>query len=223
MTKALLIFEKQWLHAALLLPLLAGLILLANLEVVRQGSLFGVRSLVWLMLSAAIAIVHQVYVWFCWRTELHAQLLSRALGAVAFTAYASVFSALGVARVAAVLLLAISNRGTIPLPPLLLQVLAVLALLPAIYLFYSVARYFGFARAFGIDHFDPHYRSLPFVRDGIFRFTPNAMYAFGFLLLWGIALWFASVGALVVALFNHLYIWVHYHATERPDIKRIYG
>jgi len=24
-------------------------------------------------------------------------------------------------------------------------------------------------------------------------------------------------------LFNHLYIWVHYYATERPDIDFIYG
>ena len=35
-------------------------------------------------------------------------------------------------------------------------------------------------------------------------------------------MWFASVAALAVALFNHLYIWVHYFATERPDMQRIY-
>jgi len=29
--------------------------------------------------------------------------------------------------------------------------------------------------------------------------------------------------ALAVALFNHLYIWVHYYATELPDMARIYG
>lgn len=78
-------------------------------------------------------------------------------------------------------------------------------------------------RAFGADHFDPSMRSIPFVRGGIFRFTSNAMYVFGFLLLWVPALWWASAGALCAALFNHLYIWVHYYATERPDIVRIYG
>ena len=67
------------------------------------------------------------------------------------------------------------------------------------------------------------YRSSSFVRKGIFRFTRNGMYVYGFLLLWVPALWFASLAALAVALFNHLYIWVHYFATERPDMERIYG
>jgi hypothetical protein len=49
------------------------------------------------------------------------------------------------------------------------------------------------------------------------------MYVFGFLTLWVPGLWFASAAALVVALFNHLYIWVHYYSTELPDMKRIYG
>ncbi|MCB0167803.1 MAG: hypothetical protein KDI79_26490, partial [Anaerolineae bacterium] len=60
-------------------------------------------------------------------------------------------------------------------------------------------------------------------RKGIFRFTRNGMYTYGFLLLWVPALWYASLAALGVALFNHLYIWVHYYVTELPDIKRIYG
>ena len=41
--------------------------------------------------------------------------------------------------------------------------------------------------------------------------------------LWVPALWLASMAALCVALFNHLYIWVHYYSTELPDMKRIYG
>ena len=78
-------------------------------------------------------------------------------------------------------------------------------------------------RAFGIDHFDASYRTRPFVRQGIFRFTSNGMYIFGFFILWVPGLWFASVAALCVALFSHLYIWVHYFSTELPDIRRIYG
>jgi len=33
---------------------------------------------------------------------------------------------------------------------------------------------------------------------------------------------FLSKTALLIALFNHLYIWVHYYFTENPDIKFIY-
>jgi hypothetical protein len=49
------------------------------------------------------------------------------------------------------------------------------------------------------------------------------MYAFGFLLIWFPGLWYASLAALAAALFSHLYIWVHYYCTERPDMQRIYA
>jgi protein-S-isoprenylcysteine O-methyltransferase Ste14 len=133
------------------------------------------------------------------------------------------FSILGISRAALVLVVAVSNRDTLNMDPLALKLLAIIALIPAAYLFYSVKRYFGFKRAFGIDHFDERYRSLPPVRKGILRLTRNGMYVFGFLLLWVPGLWFASLTGLSVALFNHLYIWVHYFTTELPDMKRIYG
>jgi len=91
------------------------------------------------------------------------------------------------------------------------------------YLFYSVRTYFGFNRAYGIDHFDESYRHLPFVREGIFKYTSNAMYTFGFLVLWVPGLIFFSKAALLAACFNHVYIWVHYYTTELPDIRYIYG
>lgn len=49
------------------------------------------------------------------------------------------------------------------------------------------------------------------------------MYVFGFLMAWIPGLWFGSAAGLVVALFSHAYIWVHYIATERPDMRRIYS
>ena len=41
--------------------------------------------------------------------------------------------------------------------------------------------------------------------------------------LWGIALVFGSWNALVVALFQHAYIWVHMYCTETPDMRWVYG
>ena len=64
---------------------------------------------------------------------------------------------------------------------------------------------------------------MAFVKPGIFRFTSNGMYVFGFSQLWVPGLRWGSAAALVVAAFNHIYIRVHYHATELPDIRRIYG
>jgi hypothetical protein len=218
-----LIFERQWLHAVGLVALLAGCTWAAQAGVVQQGGLWGLTSLDWYWIAILTAVLHQVYVWLCWRVELHGKGLTRLLGGAAFAAYASGFALIGISRVVGVFVLAYANQDSVTANPTALKIAAAVALVPALYLFYSVKRYFTFRRAFGADHFDPAVRHMPFVRGGIFRFTSNGMYVFGFLLLWVPALWWASAAALVVALFNHLYIWVHYFATERPDIARIYG
>ena len=223
MSQTLLIFERQWLHALLLAALLAGMVLVTGFDGVRTGQLWEVATPVWLWLAVGLAIAHQIYVWFCWRTQLHASWLTRTLGNYGFPLYAVGFSLIGILRVFVVFIVAISNQYTLPANAIALKILAIIVLVPAVYLFYSVKRYFGFKRAFGIDHFDNEYRSMPFERRGIFRFTRNGMYTYGFLLLWFPAFWWASSAALSIAIFNHLYIWVHYFATELPDIKRIYG
>jgi len=217
------VFGRQWLHLLGLLVLLPGLAAMARLESVQEGTLWGWGTLTWFWLAAGIAVAHQSYVWLCWRLELHAKGLSRVLGERAFPLFAMGFALLGLSRVAVVVVLAVANQQTLPGPAWVGQGLAVLALGPALYLFYSVHRYFGFRRAFGADHFDPHYRSMPLVREGIFRYTSNGMYVYGFLILWVPGLWFGSAAAVAVALFNHLYIWVHYFATEKPDMDHIYG
>jgi len=221
---AALVFEGQGLHAIALILLLAGCFLLSRLPVFDTGALWGIATRGWFWIAVGIAVTHQVYVWVCWRAQLHAQLLTRLLGPAAFPSYAVGFSILGIARVVAVFLLAAAGAGTATgVDPVVLRALALVALAGALYLFYSVKRYFTFKRAFGIDHFDPSYRTMPMVKGGIFRFTANGMYVYGFLLIWVPGLWSGAVAALVAALFNHLYIWVHYFATERPDMRRIYG
>jgi hypothetical protein len=223
MSAGRLIIARQWLHIVLLAALFVPLVWASRMDAVRVGRLWGIGTLTWFWIATAIPIVHQVYVWFCWRTELHARLLSRMLGPRGFGLYAVGFAVLGISRLASVFLLASANRGTVSASVTQLRVLAIVVAIPSAYLFCSVARYFGFRRAMGIDHFDPACRTQPLVRQGIFCFTSNGMYAFGFLLLWVPGLWCASAAALVAAAFNHLYIWVHYFATERPDMQRIYG
>jgi len=120
-------------------------------------------------------------------------------------------------------ILAVSNRNTLPSNPEVMITAAIIMAAAVIYLLYSIGKYFSFTRALGIDHFDESYRVMPLVREGIFRFTPNSMYVVGFLILWIPALLFSSVAALVIALFSHLYIWVHYFTVEKPDMIRIYG
>ena len=49
------------------------------------------------------------------------------------------------------------------------------------------------------------------------------MYIYGFLILYIPGLLLLSKAALLVAIFNHIFIWAHYYFTERPDMKKIYG
>ena len=48
------------------------------------------------------------------------------------------------------------------------------------------------------------------------------MYTFGLLVLWIPAFLFQSVTALIIAALSHAYAWVHYFATEKPDMAHIY-
>lgn len=217
------IWHRQWLHLLILAMLLIIMWSVQDLPGMRDGSALGLSSLQWFWISLSAAILMQVYVWFCWRLQLYRNLLTRIFDSNAFTLFASGFSIVGILRVVTVFILAWSNRGTLPGDDLILQITAILLLIPALWLFYSVKRYFGIKRAMGIDHFEPEYRNLPFVREGIFCYTDNGMYTFGFLIFWVPALWFGSIAAIFAALFNHLYIWVHYYTTELPDIEQIYG
>ena len=217
------IFEKQLLHLLYLMLLLVGLFLFSNVDGFRKGELWGVETITWLYSFVGITVIHQVFVWFCWRTELYAGWLSRWFGHRAFAVYALLFFIFIVSRPLFITFLAIANKETIPISPTFSVILVIILAVPSIYLMYSIARYFGFKRAFGMDHFDGSYRRKALVKKGIFRHTRNGMYVYGLLILWIPGFLFSSLTALGAALFSHIYIWVHYFCTEKPDMGFIYG
>ena len=218
-----LIFEKQVLHAVLLAILLVGVFAAAQTEGFLTGRFLGMSTATWFYLAVACPVLHQLYVWFCWRTELHLSLITRTFGEKGFTYYYIIFMVLLILRPILITGLAISNRNSLDCNQLLFYGLAFIFALLCAYVFYSVMKYFGLKRALGIDHFDSSYRRKPLVRQGIFRFSSNSMYVFGLLLLWIPGLLCFSKAALLVALFSHIYVWVHYYCVEKPDMKRIYG
>ena len=71
MSRLRLILERQWLHGLLLVALLAVLGLARCLRGIDTGILWGISTREWFWIAVAAAIMHQVYVWFCWRTQLH--------------------------------------------------------------------------------------------------------------------------------------------------------
>ena len=223
MTRAARFFEGQAAHVAALLLLLVGVRLTAGWPGFLVGEFLGIPTRQWVGWFVVGTVAHQVYVWVMWRWELHYGGVTRTLGSVAFTAYAIGFTILILSRPVLLLAVSYSNRDTLPLAAPLSLGLAVVLLIPAAYTMFSVGRYFGFPRAYGIDHFDAAYRSMPMVEAGMFRFSGNAMYTFGFLGLWAVGLGFRSSAGVALAAFSHLYIWVHYYCTEAPDMRRIYG
>lgn len=218
-------FEGQFLHALALTVLLGAVYLATGYSSALQGSFMGLSTTAWLILVLADAIIYQVYVWFCWRFEIYEQNLTRFFGDTerAFTVYAVGFAILFIARFFLVTALGYSNQGTWSIDPLIGYLVATVIAVPAIYLFYSVRVYFGFRRAFGIDHFVAETRSLPIVREGIFKHTSNAMYVFGIGALWIPAFAFQSIAGLIAAAFSHAYIWVHFYTVEGPDMRLLYA
>jgi len=170
--------------------------------------------------AVALPVVHQVFVWLAWRMELLSSATSKAIG---FRGYVVLFFLLFGGRFVALLVLGWMDQGSLGLSPLTRAILTTLLVIPGVYTMYSVQRFFGLARATGADHFDSRYREMPLVNQGVFRFTGNAMYLLGFFLFWAVAVAFDSSAALVVAGFSHLYIWVHYHATEEPDLDYLHA
>lgn len=189
-----------------------------------DGEFWGLSTLNWLILTLLVPVLHQVYVLICWRLELHYQGISKRFGKKGFGLYKIGFAILILSRPATIILLAISNAMSLEMDPIFSYVISGILVLPAIYLAYSVKKYFGIDRAFGIDHFYPQkFKNAPMVRQGIFKYTANAMYVYGFLILWVPGILLQSKAALLAALFNHIYIWVHYYFTELPDMNIIYG
>ncbi len=216
-------FTKQGWHYLSLGGLLTGVAVLARNNMLT-GQLWGIGTQIWFWIAIAVPVAHQVIVWLIWRGQLYHNWMKNIFGENGFLVFKIIFTILFVARPISILLLGISNYNTLGCPPVLMYIVAAILLIPFGYTMYSVAHYFGIDRAYGIDHFEPEkYLNTSFVKQGVFKYTGNAMYKFGFLILWSIALFTLSKAALLAAVFSHLYIWVHFYFTELPDIRHIYS
>lgn len=188
-----------------------------------NGLLWSIGTKTWFWIAVGAPILHQIYVWIIWRLELYKNMFTSHYGVLkAFKVYSIGFSILFASRMIFIVILALSNKASLSINPYFSYSIAAVIMPVVIYLFYSVKKYFTIKRAYGIDHFDKNYNE-PYVKGGIFRYTNNGMYVYGLMILYLPGLLLLSKLALLVALFNHIYIWVHYYCTERPDMKVIYG
>ncbi|MCB9479250.1 MAG: hypothetical protein H6684_15475 [Deltaproteobacteria bacterium] len=203
---------------------------LATSPMVRRWGDAGPPDLValgqWFVVALALPYFHQQYVWLVWRSELLHKGMTRLFRGntkKAFRAYATGFFIGFALRPIPVILCAYYDRTVTAIPFLPAAIVAAILLVPAAYAGYSVKRYFGMLRATGEDHFIEEAKTRPFVRQGMFKYSSNAMYAYVPLLLWSIAIVARSPVALIAAVAQHGILWVHYYCTEKPDMARIYG
>ena len=184
----------------------------------NTSAFLGISVLNWFMIAMSVPIIHQVYVWICWRSELCWRSISNTIG---FKGYVIIFFILIISRLSA-LVLCFIDYGSLYKPGLLAWILSIILFIPGAYTMYSVKKYFGFLRAAGADHFDSRYKDIPFEKRGIFKWSPNAMYVFGIGIPFAFAVATGSQSMFVVAIYTYISIWLHYFCTEKEDFKVIY-
>lgn len=216
------VLEGQAQHFLLLILLAAGAGALLT-EPSGAPRLLGLTAAGWARVSITLAIVHQVAVALVFRLELHRNLMTRLFGEADMKIWAAVFLPLLAARPLTAILTGWADIDPITGLRWLELPLGLALLAPAAWAMHSTLVHFTLRRALGGDHFREEIRALPKVSGGVFAYTDNGMYGVVFLAFWGNALMFGSWNALVLAAFQHAYIWVHMYCTEAPDMRRLYG
>ncbi len=185
----------------------------------NTNTLIGLSALSWFTIAMSIPLIHQAYVWICWRSELCWKSITNTIG---FKGYIILFFVLIISRLSAIVLCFV-DYGSLYKPGLLAWILSIILFIPGAYTMYSIKKYFGFLRAAGADHFDPKYRDIPFEKRGIFKWSSNAMYTFAIPIFFGFAISAGSKAMFVFAAYTYIGVWLHYFCTEKEDFKVIYG
>ena len=184
----------------------------------NTNTFLGISALGWFIIAMSVPIIHQAYVWICWRSELCWQSISNTIG---FKGYVIIFFILIISRLSAIVLCFV-DYGSLYKPGIFAWIISIILFIPGVYTMYSVKKYFGFLRAAGADHFDPKYRDMPFEKRGIFKWSPNAMYVFAIGIPFSFAVATGSQSMFIVAIYTYISIWLHYFFTEKEDFKIIY-
>ena len=216
------LFARQIQHVLIVALLIPGAYYLA-LPALDGATWLGIADTSWFWALMLVVVLHQIVVWFVFRTQLVFALFSRLFGKYDLVVWGVIFFPLFLLRPLLTLAVGLADRGSLDALRGLQLVLGCLLLIPVAYTGWSIKQYFGIARALGGDHFRQEYRQLSLINQGAFQYSANAMYAFAFLLFWALALLTGSRAALATALFQHAYIWIHMYCTEEPDMQVIYG
>ena len=106
----------------------------------NANTFIGISTLGWFMIAMSVPLIHQVYVWICWRSELCWKSISNTIG---FKGYIFIFFLLIITRLSAIVLCFV-DYGSLYTPGWFAWILAIIIFIPGAYTMYSVKKYFGF-------------------------------------------------------------------------------
>ncbi len=218
-----LLRKQEW-HLVILALLLA--LTNAALNFYPQyffGEFWGISTRSWLWAGVLAAILHQFYIVVVLRSELETRWITTNAPRLGYLAYMADYSILMVLRVAIIIASGLANKEVLTITAAnRLLFIAVLAI-PFLWTLYLLARSGNFKQVAGEDYFKPEQDSESNqALENKIRSTAVAVYALGALGLYIPGIIFASPAALLLALFNHLYLWVHHFCTELPDREHLY-
>lgn len=215
------LFEGQVQHLAIVAFMAMGACS-ALVRVADPSWVYVFNSMTWAKIAIGVAIVHQIMVAIVFRLQLHKNWMTNRFGERDMQVWAGLFLPFLIARPITILITGLSDTTPITGIRSAEIIIGVVLILGAVAGMHSVLKYFTIPRALGGDHFRDSYAKMPLVKEGIFKYTNNGMYGVVFFGLTGLALVLGSWNALIAALFQQAYIWVHMYCTEGPDMRRIY-
>ena len=86
----------------------------------------GLSASSWFMIAMSIPLIHQAYVWICWRSELCWQSISNTIG---FKGYVIIFFVLIISRLSAIVLCFV-DYGSLYKPGWLVWILSIILFIP---------------------------------------------------------------------------------------------
>lgn len=226
--KSLSYFHGQLWHLLVVIISTIGLwLLLLLFDITPQNEFWGISGNTWYWLAILVPAFHQLTTGLLWRSELLFKSLTSFFGSTknGFRFFKIYFGIFFISRILITIPVSIATRNTVEndIVRIIFVIVGVVFVPLVVYLGYSVRVYFGINRAFGADHFYDEYKEMPMVKEGIFKYTNNAMYTFGLLGLWLPGLFLFSYVGVQVGIFSHGLVWAHYFFTEKPDMSYIYG
>ncbi len=204
---------RQGLHLVGLLALFLPILIVARHLPGADG---------WLPFAPITAMLHQGLVALAWRSEIFGQHVSRRLGSRWLVIFGALFLLLISARIAGTVGTSLASPGDFVATPLV-HVMTGAIILAATWTGIDVLRYLGLHRALGADHFSPEVREMGLVRRGIFRYVPNPMYTLSNLVFLLPGLLLRSYPGILIGCYHYVAVWLHYWATEKPDMEFLYG